>query len=213
VDLRHTGPAAPVSRRSESAPERVPDEELVTRALAGGREAFEALVRRHQRPLVNHLYRITGQREEAFDLAQETFIKVYQSLDAFDSRFRFTTWLYRIAFNCAVDHLRKKQPRTCSLSQERGDVEGSGEAPAVSGVEPRPDEVLQLRELEARIDEAIQALPPSYRQLILLRHRQHCRYDEIARITRLPMGTVKNRIFRAREILKDHLSDFLDREA
>jgi len=169
-------------------------------------------VRRHQRALVNHLYRLTGQREEAFDLAQEAFIKVYQSLGAFDPRYRFTTWLYRIGFNCAIDHLRRRQPRTCSLSQERGDVDGIAEGPLVAATEPSPDEVLRLRELEVRVERAIRALPPAYRQLLLLRHRQHCRYDEIARITCLPMGTVKNRIFRAREILKKELADFLDRE-
>jgi len=212
VSTRNTGPMAPVVRRSDVLSDRVSDETSVERAVAGDREAFEELVRRHQRALVNHLYRLTGQREEAFDLAQEAFIKVYQSLGAFDPRYRFTTWLYRIAFNCAVDHLRKKHPRTCSLSHERSDVDGIGEGPPVSGTEPGPDEVLRLRELEARIERAIRALPPSYRQLILLRHRQHCRYDEIARITCLPMGTVKNRIFRAREILKSELADFLDRE-
>jgi RNA polymerase sigma-70 factor (ECF subfamily) len=70
--------------------------------------------------------------------------------------------------------------------------------------------MLRFRELETRLDAAITALPTSYRQLILLRHRQHCRYDEIARITKLPLGTVKNRIFRAREILRERLADLLD---
>ncbi len=194
-------------------PDRVPDETCVERATAGDRQAFECLVRRHQRALVNHLYRLTGQREEAFDLAQEVFIKVYQSLGSFDSRYRFTTWLYRIASNCAIDHLRKRHPRTCSLNQDTAAAEGSGDGPPVTGPEPGPHEVFRLRELEGRLEHAIRALPADYRQLILLRHRQHCRYDEIARITRLPMGTVKNRIFRAREILRNELADFLDHEA
>jgi RNA polymerase sigma-70 factor (ECF subfamily) len=194
-------------------PDRVLDEALVESALGGDRGAFEAIVRRHQRALVNHLYRLTGQRDEAFDLAQDVFIKVYQSLASFDPKYRFTTWLYRIASNCAIDHLRKRHPRTFSLSQVAGSAEGSTDAPAVAGSGPNPDEVVQLRELEARLEVAIRALPTGYRQLILLRHRHHCRYDEIARITRLPMGTVKNRIFRAREILKVHLADFLEHEA
>jgi RNA polymerase sigma-70 factor (ECF subfamily) len=83
----------------------------------------------------------------------------------------------------------------------------------VRGTGPNPDDVVRLRELEARLERAVGALPADYRQLILLRHRHHCRYDEIARITQLPMGTVKNRIFRAREILKVELADFLEPEA
>ena len=206
--------AAPGTYRGfEPAGERIADEALVERASAGDRVAFEGLVRRHQKALVNHLYRVTGQREEAFDLAQEVFIKVYQSLGSFDPRYRFTTWLYRIASNCAIDHLRKRHPRTCSLQQNGGSLDGPAEAPPVSGNGPGPHEILRLRELEARLERAIQTLPPEYRQLILLRHRNHCRYDEIARITRLPMGTVKNRIFRAREILRGQLTEFLGHEA
>lgn len=189
-----------------------PDEGLVARARRGDRGAFEVLVLRHQRPLVNHLFRLTGQREEAHDLAQDVFIKVFQSLDTFDPHYRFTTWLYRIASNCAIDHLRRRTPKTCSFSTSvDGDERQCDDAGAAPG--PDPHSVLRLRELEARLEGAIACLPTEYRQLILLRHRQHCRYDEIARITRLPMGTVKNRIFRAREILKKSLADLLDGEA
>jgi RNA polymerase sigma-70 factor (ECF subfamily) len=171
------------------------------------------LVRRHQRALVNHIYRHTGQRDGALDLAQEVFLKVYLSLSSFDPRYRFTTWLYRIASNCAIDHLRKKQPQTCPL---HGDPRhGSMEDPdrRLAGSDPTPHEMLRLRELHGRVESAIRRLPADYRQLILLRHRQHCRYDEIARITQLPIGTVKNRIFRAREILRHELADLLDPEA
>lgn len=193
-----------------SAPERVPDETLVRRALVGERAAFESLVRRHQGGLVNYLYRLTGMRDGATDLAQEVLIKVYTSLAAFDPRYRFTTWLYRIASNCAIDHMRKKHPRTCSLTQPVGDDENPRAVTHLIGSDPTPDQVFRLRELEGRLGRAIALLPHGYRQLILLRHRQHCRYDEIARITGLPIGTVKNRIFRAREILKSDLADLLD---
>lgn len=205
--------SAAIPGLAPAAVARVSDEALVGYAVEGDRAAFETLVARHQRALVNHLYRLSGQREEAFDLAQEVFIKVYQSLASFDPKYRFTTWIYRIASNCAIDHLRKKQPQTCSLSQSRPGEDGTFDPPPVAGSLPNPDEIARLRELEAGLERAIRALPGDYRQLILLRHRHHCRYDEIARITGLPMGTVKNRIFRAREILKVHLAEFLDREA
>jgi RNA polymerase sigma-70 factor (ECF subfamily) len=198
--------ALPAGREQET------DERLVELALGGERQAFQSLVRRHQRALVNHIYRHTGQRDGALDLAQEVFLKVYLSLSSFDPRYRFTTWLYRIASNCAIDHLRKKQPQTCSLNGDahNGHVEDPDRN--LAGNDPTPHDMLRLRELHGRVEIAIRSLPPDYRQLILLRHRQHCRYDEIARITQLPIGTVKNRIFRAREILRHELSDVLDSE-
>jgi RNA polymerase sigma-70 factor (ECF subfamily) len=186
------------------------DETLVDEALAGDRDAFGALVKRHQRGLVNYIFRLVGSRDVATDLAQEVFLKVFVGLQSFDPRYRFTTWLYRIASNGAIDHLRRKQPKTLSLSQPP--AEEGAPAPTLAGTDPTPDDVLRLRELESRLDRAIGELPPAYRQLILLRHRQHCRYDEIARITHLPLGTVKNRIFRAREILRGQLNDILDPE-
>ena len=194
-------------------PDPLSDEQLAARALKGERGAFESLVRRHQRPLVNHLYRQIGRKENSRDLAQEVFLKIYLSLPSFDPTYRFKTWLYRIASNCAIDYLRKKQPTTCSLhSDERSDSAPSLDA-TLAGHDPTPHDVLRLRELQQRLEVAVRELPPDFRQLILLRHRQHCRYDEIARITELPLGTVKNRIFRAREILRAELADLLAPEA
>jgi RNA polymerase sigma-70 factor (ECF subfamily) len=208
-------PRAEARRRTGTAHGSDPtDEALVRAALAGDRAAFEQLVRRHQRPLVNHLYRQIGHRDGSLDLAQEVFLKVYLSLESFDPRYRFTTWLYRIASNCAIDHLRKKKPVTCTLAADATDpVEQSSDRLQARGAQPTPHDVLRYRELLHRVELAISNLPPSFRQLLLLRHRQHCRYDEIARITELPIGTVKNRIFRAREILRRDLADLLETDA
>jgi len=208
-------PRAQVRTRKEtysrgSAPN---DEAMVASALDGDRRAFESLVRRHQRPLVNHLYRQIGRREIALDLAQEVFLKVYLSLSSFDPSYRFTTWLYRIASNCAIDHMRKKKPQTCSLNADSADDRGRGPAANLAGNDPTPHDIARLHELQGRLENAVGSLPPEFRQLILLRHRQHCRYDEIARITDLPLGTVKNRIFRAREMLRGHLGDLLGAES
>lgn len=188
------------------------DERLVDETLAGDRDAFGALVLRHQRGLVNYIFRLVGSRDAATDLSQEVFLKVFMSLASFDPRYRFTTWLYRIASNRAIDHLRRRQPRALSLSQPAASDE-SPAAPVIAGTDPSPDEILRGRELGSRIGKAIAALPTGYRQLILLRHTQNCRYDEIARITGLPLGTVKNRIFRAREILRARLNDILGPES
>ena len=191
---------------------RLSDEQLVAWSLEGRRDAFEQLVRRHQRGLVNHLYRQIGRQEAARDLAQEVFLKVYLSLAGFDPTYRFKTWLYRIASNSAIDSLRKKRPLTCSLHPDTRDDRAPGVAAKLAGSEPTPDDVLRLAELQGRLEGAVRELPPAFRQLILLRHRQHCRYDEIARITDLPIGTVKNRIFRAREMLRAKLADLLGRD-
>jgi RNA polymerase sigma-70 factor (ECF subfamily) len=200
--VRHGGAAHPTGSPS--------DEQLVEAAVNGDREAFQLLVRRHQRGLVSHLYRQTGRRDGALDLAQEVFLKIYLSLASFDPRYRFTTWLYRIASNCAIDQLRKKQPQTCSLHPDPRSDHGDGPTRRLAGSDPTPDDMLRLHELQDRLETAIQELPVDYRQLILL--RQHCRYDEIARITQLPIGTVKNRIFRAREMLRHTLHDVLNAE-
>jgi len=209
--LRSTGKDLhPKHAPGTGAADSTPDETLVDLALDGHREAFELLVRRHQKPLLNYLHRLTGARDGAMDLAQDVFIKVYVSLSSFDPQYRFTTWLYRIASNCAIDQMRKRQLRTYAIDPGQGDAD---RVPADSGLcahDPTPDEVLRLREIESRLDDAIAALPVAYRQLILLRHKQHCRYDEIARITQLPIGTVKNRIFRAREMLRGQLADVLE---
>jgi RNA polymerase sigma-70 factor (ECF subfamily) len=201
----------PAQADRSGAPET--DEDLVESALAGDRRAFERLVRRHQRPLVNHLYRQIGREEAAADLAQEVFLKVYLSLDSFGPAYRFTTWLYRIASNSAIDHLRKRRPRTCSLQTDACDERGSAAESSLAGSGPTPHDVLRLRELQTRLEQAVRTLPADFRPLILLRHRLHCRYDEIARIADLPLGTVKNRIFRARGMLRARLGDLLPPEA
>ena len=185
----------------------VSDEQLVHLALDGDRRAFERLVRRHQTGLVNHLFRQTGQRELAFDLAQEVFLKVYTALPRFNPKYRFTTWVYRIATNRAIDLMRRKTVPVCSLEETDHDVPRHS---TLADGAPAPDEILVYTELQERLERAIEELPAEYRRLLLLRNRQHYRYDEIAWITDLPIGTVKNRIFRAREILRETLNDSLD---
>jgi RNA polymerase sigma-70 factor (ECF subfamily) len=209
VDARGiAGPAASTPSWSSWS-----DERLVAGALAGERGAFETLVRRHRGVLVNHLFRQIGRRDVARDLAQDVFLKVYLSLSSFDPAFRFKTWLYRIASNCAIDHLRRKEPAACSLPLDDREERALGLDSTLVGADPSPHDVLRLRELQRRLDAAVGSLPPGLKQLILLRHSQQCRYDEIARITDLPMGTVKNRIFRARELLRHDLADLLGPEA
>ncbi|MDT5156433.1 MAG: polymerase sigma-70 factor, subfamily [Acidobacteriota bacterium] len=182
----------------------VADTDLVLRALAGREDSFEELVRRYQRPIVAYVYRMVGDYDSALDLAQEVFIKVYNSLGRYRSEFKFSTWIYRIAHNAAIDYLRRQG----SFRTEGMEVEGEGgqlfEKPLASKA-PTPEQETERGERRAEIEEVVRQLPSAYRELIVLRHSHDLSYDEIAEVTGLPLGTVKNRIFRARECMRELL--------
>ena len=183
----------------------LPDEQLVAAILAGRGADFEILVRRHQGAIHNFILRMLHDSEDALDLTQEVFLKIFCSLERFNPEFRFTTWMYRIASNAAIDQIRKRRvSATFSLDAPISPEEGSGSRD-VAGTEPTPDQIFQARETRSHIEEALASLPAEYRHVLLLRHQGERRYDEIARITGLPIGTVKNRIFRAREMLRKAL--------
>ena len=177
------------------------DTELVVRALAGREDGFEELVRRYQRPIVAYVYRMVGDYDSALDLAQEVFIKVYNSLGRYRPEFKFSTWIYRIAHNAAIDHLRRcdnSRTEDLRLESEGGQTY---EKPLASGA-PSPEQESEREERRAEIEGVVLNLPPAYRELIVLRHAHDLSYDEIAEVTGLPLGTVKNRIFRAREAMR-----------
>jgi RNA polymerase sigma-70 factor (ECF subfamily) len=182
------------------------DGEIVRRVLAGEEQLFEVLVRRYQARMVSHVTRMVGIREDAIDLSQEIFLKIFQALDRFNPAYKFSTWLFRIAGNAAIDHLRKRRLRTVPL--ETPDPEGgAGPFP----VEPRStglDPYGELRNAERgqAITRAIQDLPADFRELIALRHFAGLSYEEIAEVKKMPLGTVKNKLFRARAVLKERLS-------
>jgi len=177
------------------------DEQMVRQILEGNDALFEDLVRRHQRQIVNFIYRMVGDFDLALDMSQDVFIRVHQALDRFDPRFKFTTWIYRIASNCAIDRLRRHQPPTVSLDapQPAGD---NVRRIQIASTDQDPAERLESKETMKRLELAIRRLPSGYRRLIVLRHVNSLRYEQIAAVTGLPLGTVKNRIFRARAILR-----------
>jgi RNA polymerase sigma-70 factor (ECF subfamily) len=181
------------------------DADLVRRAIRGRGDGFEELVRRYQRPIVSYVYRMTGDYEAALDLTQDVFIKVYGSLARYRPEYKFSTWIYRIAHNTAIDHLRRHSTRQQELSVKSADGE-TYERPLASDA-PTPEQLSERAEMRAEIEDVIDALPPSYRELIVLRHAHDLSYDEIAEVTGLPLGTVKNRIFRAREAMRQPLRD------
>src|ERR1700687_2918622 len=189
----------------KSAMEAVPDEDLVSRVLAGEEEIFELLVRRYQPRILSHVARMIGNREDALDLSQEIFVKVFQALDRYNPEFKFSTWLFRIAGNAAIDHLRKRRLRTIPL--EPSDSEGQRvSSPEYRNLGPDPYATLRNAERGDAIASAIQSLPQEFRELIALRHFTGLSYEEIAEIKGMPLGTVKNKLFRARAVLKERLA-------
>lgn len=181
------------------------DEALVRSVLSGDRDRFELLVERYQTRLVNYLYRMVRNLEEAHDLTQEVFIRVYQALDRYDSQYRFSTWLFRVAQNAAIDVIRKRRIQLVPLTRRADEGSDATVDLELPDGQPSALDTLQGRELDASIRSAIDALPWEYRELILLRHYGELAYEEIAEVKAMPLGTVKNKLFRARQMLKQQL--------
>lgn len=191
--------SATISLASQNA---MADGELVRSALAGREAGFEELVRRYQRPIAAYVYRMVGDYDAALDLTQEVFIKVYNSLARYRSEFKFSTWIYKIAHNAAIDYLRRHSVREQTLA---GSVDGDRREISIESRRLTPEQESERRERRSEIESIVQLLPAAYRELIALRHSHDLSYDEIAEVTGLPLGTVKNRLFRAREAMRDQL--------
>lgn len=179
---------------------KLADVDLVASAVGGHTDGFEELVRRYQRPITGYVFRMLGDYESSLDVTQEVFIKVYNSLSKYSSEYKFSTWLYRIAHNAAIDHMRRNSVTPQSLEAENAD--GSYEIQIESRASS-PEQDRERSEWRTEIDAVVKCLPAAYRDLILLRHGRDLSYDEIAEVTGLPLGTVKNRLFRAREMMRE----------
>jgi RNA polymerase sigma-70 factor (ECF subfamily) len=204
--VRGQSPGALSAKLQREADGFGPDPDLVLRILAGEEAIFEALVRRYQSRVVAHVARMVGSREDAMDLTQEIFLKVFGALDRYNPEFKFSTWLFRIAGNAAIDHLRKRRPRTVPL--EIPDPESRSGVSAIEHESPGLDPYGELRNVERgkAISRAIADLPFEFRELITLRHFGGLSYEEIAQLKNMPLGTVKNKLFRARVVLKERLA-------
>ncbi|HEY8563083.1 MAG TPA: sigma-70 family RNA polymerase sigma factor [Pyrinomonadaceae bacterium] len=176
------------------------DVELIAKAISGREDGFEELVRRYQRPITNYVFRMLNDYDASLDVTQEVFIKVYNSLSRYSSEYKFSTWLYRIAHNAAIDYIRRRSPNEQSIETENKD--GAFQL-QIESPNPTPEQERERSEWRTEIEAVVKCLPSVYRELILLRHAQDLSYDEIAEITNLPLGTVKNRLFRAREMMRE----------
>lgn len=176
-----------------------PDRELVATAARGLEGSFEELVKRYQRPISAYVYRMIGDYDAALDLTQEIFIKIYASLSRYRPEFKFSTWIYKIAHNAAIDHLRRSSGRERSLTVGT-DAEHYELPLECDGLSP--EQQSEREERRGEIEMVVRSLPTAYRELIVLRHSQDLTYEEIVEVTGLPLGTVKNRLFRAREMMR-----------
>ena len=187
--------------------EKLSDENLVELALDGDEDAYGALVRRYQRRLTAFLGQLVGDIELARELSQEAFIRAWSALARFDPRYRFSTWLFRIAHNLGIDHLRRRRLKTVGLY--RTDSDGDEVEVVVAALDKDPLGHLENRALAEELHQVIDDLRPEYRELVLLRHFGGLSYQEIAEFKEMPLGTVKNKLFRAHSVLRKALTDFL----
>lgn len=189
----------------------VSDHTLIERARDGDEAAFGEIVSRYKNPITNFLYRFLNDYEEAVDLAQETFVRVYFALDRYHTNYAFSTYIYRIASNLAISELRKRRRRSVfsltGLFQSHEDETAEFQPP---DTRPLPDHDLIDSERSRVIAKAIATLPPKYRTPIILRDVEGRSYEEVAEIMQLGLGTTKSRISRGRGLLREKLIGYLD---
>ncbi len=185
------------------------DQEVVAQARLGREAAYRELVRRYERPIFSLIYRMVRDRELAEDLSQETFVKALKAVGSYRPEYKFSSWIFKIANNAAIDHLRKRELATLSIEgSPHARTPDAMEATAlqIGGRLPGPLDQLEARELGGAIEEAIGHLRPEYQSCILLRHVEGRPYEEIAEMMGLPLGTVKTYIHRARHELRKALA-------
>jgi len=184
------------------------DRELAALAAKGREMAFRELLSRYERPVFSLVYRMVRDRTLAEDLAQEAFIRAFNAIGTYKPSFKFSSWIFKIANNHAIDHLRKRKLDTISIDgspHARSLEEAAQTRLVVESQEEAPDRYVESRELGGQIEEAIASLRPEYRTAVLLRHVEGYTYEEIAEIMELPLGTVKTYLHRARGELRNLL--------
>jgi len=171
---------------------RTDDTELVQKCMKGDRQAFEGLLVKYEKPVYNAAFRMLHSPEDARDVTQTVFLKVYEHLDSYDPKYKFFSWIYRIALNESVNCL-KKQNRLDALDNDPVS-ESDG-----------PEEDTGNEQLESGIQAALMTIKPEYRTVIILKHFVDCSYQEISQILALPEKKVKSRLYTGRQLLKDAL--------
>ena len=192
----------PKSNTSEPmVSEAISDAECVRKLQRGETDAFETLIRRHQKTIFNLVYRMLGDYDEAAEISQEVFLSAYRAIGNFRGDANFSTWLYRIALNHATTRRKSLNTR----QQRIVPIENTEPA---SDPHPGPAETMEKKEIRQRVQQALNRLDPEDAAVILLRDLQDVPYEEVARVLEIPVGTVKSRLHRARQALKSELASY-----
>jgi len=183
------------------------DAQLIRRCLKGDEKAYEKLLEKYRGPVFSICFRMVRNRDDAEDLAQDVFIKIFNILDRYNPSFPFSSWLYRITSNLCIDFLRKNKRTIYSIDKpvdsEDGEMSRQLPSDAIG-----PERKMELKEEMVILEKAIEKLPEHYRMIVLLRHQEHLSYDEISETLGIPLGTVKARIHRARKTIVDFFKDY-----
>lgn len=183
------------------------DAQLIRRCLKGDEKAYEKLLEKYRGPVFSICLRMVRNRDDAEDLAQDVFIKIFNILDRYNPSFPFSSWLYRITSNLCIDFLRKNKRTVFSLDKPVDGDDGEMFRQLPSD-EIGPHRKMELKEEMLILEKAIERLPEHYRMIVLLRHQEHLSYDEISETLGIPLGTVKARIHRARKTIVDFFRDY-----
>ena len=193
------------------------DASLIARCQKADIAAFNEIVSRYKGKIYNYVHRMSGNAEDAEDLTQEVFVRMYTNIGSFRAEASLSTWLFRIAGNLCVDNFRRtKKDRTlvhsldAPVASDDDDGSGVGATRDVPDWSAEPDKLFARKELGAHIQSALQKLPPKLRSAVILHDIEGLAYEEIAQAERIPLGTVKSRIFNARVALREHLRPYLE---
>jgi RNA polymerase sigma-70 factor (ECF subfamily) len=181
------------------------DAALVAASKGGDQNAFALLVQRHQHRVFNLVYRILQHYDEANEVTQETFLAAWQGIPAFRGEAQFSTWVYRIAYNCSQKQLEQRRRDRVLQSAVQEEQETQAAQMAQESETDRVDAALDARERQVFVREQLSTLPAKYRIVLVLRHLQEKTYEEMADILAMPVGTIKTHLFRARNLLKQRL--------
>lgn len=181
------------------------DRQLIERCRNGDREAFDELVRRYERQAYNLAYRLSGNYDDASDVVVEAFVRAFQGLHTFRGDANFGTWLHRVVVNTFLDMRKRSKGRQHISLEEQLELDGDTFTRQIEDTSPGPQELVEQEEREEVLQRAIEQLSPDRRILIVLYHFENLSYEEIAQMLKLPVGTVKSRLNRARLALREIL--------
>ena len=190
---------------SDKGPSRAEEQALLERCKSGDNRAFDELVQRYQKRVYNFAYGIAGNQDDASDIAQEAFVRVFNSVQTFRGDANFTTWIYRIVTNVYLDERKKSKSHRLTSLDDFIDLEENSVSRQIEDATPQPDQLAETKERNLALRNAINSLPEYQRMIVTLYHLHDRSYEEIAEILHLPIGTVKSRLNRARLALAEKL--------